>query len=284
MSEGARINTVYIMSKGRPQCVTARTLTAIGYPGEWFIVCGDNDETLSEYRRRWGDRVLVFDWRKYADKADLLDNFGVSDVPSGAVPARNAIRDISASRGEFRHWQFDDDFGGFKVVDDVSCTMAKVDDGAVLERALLLIAEFGYETNAANVGFSTSTFERWGSSRSFSRQVFCCHNMPVEGFTEWRGRVADDFVNCCDVYRRGGFEFSFNFVGYAYAQSCAAKGGNTDLYEATGYVRKAAYEVLAAPLAARLSWSGSLGRYACENDYRLMRPMIIHERWSHAQR
>ena len=46
----AKLNTVYIISKGRPQCRTACTLEKMGYPGQWFIVCGNNDETLPEYR------------------------------------------------------------------------------------------------------------------------------------------------------------------------------------------------------------------------------------------
>ena len=45
-----KLNTIYIISKGRPQCHTARTLTEMNYPGPWFIVCGNNDETLEEYK------------------------------------------------------------------------------------------------------------------------------------------------------------------------------------------------------------------------------------------
>ena len=55
------VNTIYIISKGRPNCTTARTLEGLDYPGDWFIVCGTNDETLPDYKRRWGERVLVFE-------------------------------------------------------------------------------------------------------------------------------------------------------------------------------------------------------------------------------
>lgn len=85
------LNTIYIISKGRPQCKTAETLTRLNYPGQWFIVCGTNDETLPEYQKRWGeDRVLVFDWKDETTRTDTLDNFGFEVMPSGAVPVRNA--------------------------------------------------------------------------------------------------------------------------------------------------------------------------------------------------
>ena len=106
MSNNARkgpIDTIYIISKGRPKCTTAKTLEKIGYPGEWFIVCGNNDETLQEYRDMWGERVIVFDWYEEIKRTDTLDNFGFESMASGAVPVRNATCDIARSRGERRH-------------------------------------------------------------------------------------------------------------------------------------------------------------------------------------
>lgn len=44
----SEFSTIYIISKGRPQCHTAKTLQRIDCPGEWFIVCGNNDETLGQ--------------------------------------------------------------------------------------------------------------------------------------------------------------------------------------------------------------------------------------------
>lgn len=268
------------MSKGRPQCVTARTLTEIDYQGEWFIVVGDNDETVEEYRKLWGDKIIVFPWLEYAEKSDLLDNFGLEDLPSGAVPARNAIRDISKQRGESRHWQFDDDFTCFKIADNDSKKMMKIEDGDVLEKALQNISEFADSCKCSNAGFSTSTFERWEAAKKASRQVFCCHNLPSDDtFVEWKGRVGDDAINCYETYRHGGFEFSFEYLGYAYVQSCSSSGGNTELYEQTGYVRKCAYEVLVAPSQVKLSLSKSLRRYCIINDYKNYKPMILNMRW-----
>ena len=60
------INTIYIFSKGRPECITANTLNRIDYTGEWFICCQEDDETLNEYIENWGkEKVLTYDYYKY---------------------------------------------------------------------------------------------------------------------------------------------------------------------------------------------------------------------------
>lgn len=49
--EKSLVNTIYIMSKGRPECVTAQMLSRIHYPGSWFIVCGDNTRQSRNTRK-----------------------------------------------------------------------------------------------------------------------------------------------------------------------------------------------------------------------------------------
>ena len=89
----SELSTVYIISKGRPQCHTARTLERIDYPGEWFIVCGNNDETLEQYLANWGEEhVKVFDWYDEVKRTDTMDNFGFGSMPSGACPVRETPR------------------------------------------------------------------------------------------------------------------------------------------------------------------------------------------------
>lgn len=274
------VNTIYIMSKGRPQCKTAQTLEAIGYPGEWFIVCGDNDETLSEYLETWGSRVLVFDWREYAEKADLMDNLGLDEIPSGATPARNAIKDISASRGEDRHWQFDDDFSYFMLADKSVAGYTRIEDGEVLERAIRAIAEFGFKAKLANVGFGSCTFQRWKTHRAYQRHVFCAHNLPSDdSFITWRSRIGDDVINVIDAMKYGGVEISFDFIGYAFAEIGKYSGGNTTLYSSfEGFkARSGGYKLLTAPKATRLYYNDRKKEYITRTNYSGMTQKIIRD-------
>ena len=56
-----KVNKIYIISKGRPNCTTALTLIKMKYKGEWFIVCGNNDDSILDYKKNFGDkRIIVF--------------------------------------------------------------------------------------------------------------------------------------------------------------------------------------------------------------------------------
>lgn len=155
------LNTVYIISKGRPECHTARTLERIEYPGEWFIVCQDDDETLGEYRERWGDHVLTFDWHEQIKTLDTMDNFGFEKMPSGACPVRNATAEISRQRGERRHWQFDDDYVGFaRYTPSTGKNKGfKKGEGDEFRRMMLALARYAERGRFENVGFCVSTIE-----------------------------------------------------------------------------------------------------------------------------
>lgn len=251
MAEGS-INTIYIMSKGRPHCRTAQMLMDISYPGEWFVVCGDNDDTLPEYQKKWGkDKVLVFNWREYVDKTDLLDPFGVENgKPSGAAPARNAIHDISAERGEKRHWQLDDDFPIFYDTDDHTGRKIRIEDGMLFYNRMKRVAEFGYRADLLDIGVDGATlFIDAEVKRKVSRQVFGCHNLRSDDrFLQWRGRMADDIVQAIDAAHTGkGIQIAIKWFGFPYEQSAKREGGNTDLYLAEGYIRKAGYANLVDP-------------------------------------
>lgn len=274
------LNTIYIISKGRPQCRTAQTLTKMDYPGEWFIVVGDNDPTVPEYKEKWGeDRVIVFDWRRYAEQADLLDPFGIDGgQPSGAAPARNAINDISKERGEERHWQLDDDFPTFYEVSRKTKKKVRIDDGERLYRYFYRVAEFGKRARLADVGIDGAAWLRDENRSEVARQVFGVHNLPTgDGFIPWRARMADDICLALEIARRSlGVQLSVRFFGYPYTPSAKKPGGNTDLYNSVGYIRKAGYATLVAPGACKV-WFDDEGKPHIRMKYPSAK--IIHERY-----
>ena len=225
--ERSEVATVYIISKGRPECKTARTLERIGFPGEWFIVCGTNDETLDEYIRRWGiERVKVFDFDEAIAHTDTMDNFGFEEMASGACPVRNAVREISAARGERRHWQLDDDYTGFQVYRPDGtrprCT------GEELYRWMVRLGEFADRCGLANCGFPPSTIETDGDSAlTVGKRVFNAHNLPsdAEAFEEWRGRMNDDLINAINVWRHGKIELTVKFLAMNMPPTQSERGG-----------------------------------------------------------
>lgn len=251
-----KLATIYIISKGRPQCLTAKTLTEMKYPGAWFIVCGNNDETIPQYQEKWGkDRILIFDWYEQIKHTDVLDNFGFEKMPSGAAPVRNAVFDFSRARGELRHWQLDDDFTGFYLT-NAECNHNIRATGDVFYWWLGRIAQFGYETSMANVGFMLSSSQFPQEAKGFNNRIFAAHNMSNDPTItpEWRSRFNDDTIHAITVHRLGKMtEMQFRWIGITTPLTQQEAGGLTDLYKALGTVRKTAYLMLLAPNASKLT-------------------------------
>lgn len=205
-----KLNTVYIISKGRPQCRTAKTLVKMEYPGEWFIVCGTNDETLPEYQKKWGNHVLVFDFDEQIQHTDTLDNFGFEHKASGACPVRNATMKISQQRGELRHWQFDDDYNGFHRINETFTKMRSFESGREFEDWLFNLAKLGHKARMQNIGFPPGSETYVDNAFTFAGRVFNAHNLPSTDdlFVPWVGRMNDDTINAINVWRSGGYEMS----------------------------------------------------------------------------
>lgn len=281
MKINKKLNTIYIISKGRPQCRTAKTLTDMNYPGEWFIVCGNNDDKLPEYQERWGkDRILVFDWYEEVKRSNLLDNFGVEKMGSGAVPVRNATRRIAEQRGELRHWQFDDDYMYFRHINGELKKNETVRSGAFFEHELNRIATFAHEAGLANAGFCLGMESFPEMVKTFSKRVFNAHNMPTDEklFQTWRGRMNDDLINALDVYHSGKIEMSFKFMTLMLAPTQSEKGGNSEIYESEGTVRKTAYAVLVDPKNTKLVIR--FGRFHHKVNWRGVSPKLISEKYA----
>ena len=66
---------VIIISHGRPQCETVKTLRESGYTGEIFIVVDDEDKTLNQYLEIYGrENVHIFHKYEWFDVGDNMDN------------------------------------------------------------------------------------------------------------------------------------------------------------------------------------------------------------------
>jgi hypothetical protein len=274
-----KINTIYIISKGRPECLTARYLTEMKYKGDWFIVCGNNDDKLDEYKSVWGDKIIVFDWYEEIKTTDTLDNFGFINKSSGAVPVRNATRRISEERGEIRHWQMDDDCQYIWHINSKFKKWIKV-TGKYFENELYKLADFANKANIYNIGFAVSSDTRPENVKEIGGRVFFAHNMSndVSIFTKWRGRLNDDLINAIETYRAGKKEY---FIKYLMANMTVTQsnlGGNTDLYLEDGTIRKTAYAVLIDPYNVKLVVRH--GRYHHKVNWRNIKPKLISDKYA----
>ena len=101
----------FILTHGRPDRVlTYEKLRKHGYTGKIYVVCDDEDKTLPEYRKRFGD-VLVFSKSEIAKTFDEGDNFGDRRA---IIYARNACFELARQIGATHFIELDDDYTYFK--------------------------------------------------------------------------------------------------------------------------------------------------------------------------
>lgn len=98
---------ILIATNGRAdKQITYESLKNGGYTGKVYLVIDDLDEQGEEYRRRYGDSVIVFDKREYAKKVDTMTAW--EELRSDAY-ARVACYDIADRMGLEFFGMFDDD-------------------------------------------------------------------------------------------------------------------------------------------------------------------------------
>jgi hypothetical protein len=102
---------IFILSNRRPTNIkTLDTLEKCGYTGKWYIVIDDEDPTGEQYKKTFGDRVLVFSKAKVAEITDSCDTSKDRRTP---LWARNACWDL-AKQVKCRFFcQLDDDYNWF---------------------------------------------------------------------------------------------------------------------------------------------------------------------------
>ena len=102
---------VFILTHGRPdKVITYNALRNNGYTGDIYLICDDEDKTLSEYKKIYKDKVIVFSKDKYSGTFDIMDNFDGNKV---IVFARNACNDIARSLELEYFFEYEDDYVNF---------------------------------------------------------------------------------------------------------------------------------------------------------------------------
>lgn len=252
---------VFILSHGRPDnIITYQTLRKCGYTGRIVIVCDDEDKTLDEYKKRYKDEVVVFSKAAYADKFDIMDNFGGNKV---IVYARNACYDIARNLGLDYFFEYEDDYTNFqyRFVDGDALrgrTIRKLDE------VLDLMIDCLEETKATTIAFSQGGDFIGGArafqNNSFKRKamnsfVFKVNQDPKDDVL-FIGRMNDDVNTYLTQGKVGKLFFQFAAVNLVQLQTQSNSGGNTEAYKAFGTYVKSFYSVMAEPSCCKIDLMG----------------------------
>ena len=252
---------IFILSHGRPDnVITYRTLRNCGYTGRIFIIVDDEDKTLSEYKEKFGDEVIVFSKKDYENKFDLMDNFQNNKV---IVYARNACYDIARNLGLDYFFEYEDDYTNFqyRYIDKDSLrgkTIRKLDE--VLNAMIDCLNQTKVDTIAFAQGgdfiggagsFENNTFKR----KAMNSFVFKVNRDPKEDMI-FIGRMNDDVNTYLTQGKIGKLFFQITNINLVQLQTQSNSGGNTEAYKAFGTYVNSFYSVMAAPDCCKIDLMG----------------------------
>ncbi len=251
---------VFILTHGRPDKVrTYNTLIKQGYTGPIYIVIDNEDETASEYQRRFKDKVIVFDKADIARRFDTGDNF--PDRRS-VFFARNACFEIARDLGIKYFLQLDDDYTGFyyKFTADLKYRECRVKNN--LDQLFKIMLDYYKKIDALTIAFAQNGDFIGGKNSYVASKIwlkrkamntfFCSTDRPFE----FVGRVNEDVNTYTSLGHRGGLMFTIFNADIIQESTQASSGGMTELYLNEGTYIKSFYTVMYAPSCTKISVMG----------------------------
>ena len=217
---------VLILSHGRAnRVITVDTLRRCGYTGDIYIIIDDMDADEDEYRKRYGDKVIMFNKRAEAERSDVMD--------------------------------MDDDYNEFRFRKEVEKGVLTSTHMSHLDMVFDAFIDFLEVSGAVTVAFAQSgDFIGGVGSNVWKKQLarkamnafFCKTDRPFQ----FLGRINED-VNAYTLLSSRG-ELFFTVARATLNQTTTQKNdkGLTDVYLKFGTYVKSFYTVMAMPSAARV--------------------------------
>jgi hypothetical protein len=276
----------FILTHGRPdKVITYRTLQAHGYTGKVFIVIDDEDATADEYKRIYGDAVLVFSKDEVGRYTDQFDN---SSDRRGVLWARNACWDLARQMGYRYFVQLDDDythfhyrkFGrGHRLSDSAGeeyhgWTMRSLD---AVFNALVRVIE---TTPVKTIALSQGGDHLGGEPRKqrFKRKAMNSFVCDVDKPIRFRGRLNDDVTSYVSLGGTGTLFFTDMQLQLEQLPTQANSGGMSEVYQESGTYTKSFYTVMAAPSCTTIRIMGrSSQRLHHHIDWKKAVPKILRQ-------
>jgi hypothetical protein len=276
---------VFILSHGRPDnIITYKTLRREGYTGDIYIICDDEDKTISKYKDAYGNKVIVFSKSKYEGKFDKMDNFDGNKV---VVYARNACYDIARSLVLDYFFEFEDDYTQFQFrkIDGDSLRGFSVKQ---MDLVLNYMIDCLNNTKACSIAFAQGG-EMMGGVRSLHNENYKRKAMNTFVFKVNKsheddlifiGRMNDDVNTYLSQGKIGKLFFQITDINMVQLQTQSNSGGNTEAYKNFGTYVKSFYSVMVEPSCCKIGLVGRTEkRIHHAVKWKFAVPKILDEKW-----
>ena len=251
---------VFILTYNRAQNQrTEKTLRKIGYFGEIFFICSNDDPGLEEMKKIYGSHVVVFN--KKSIKADKMDNF---DGDKFVLYARNACFGIAEKLGYRYFLALDDDYTTFehRFIENEKLKVKKVNRFNDICEYMFEFMNSSEKIKSVAFFQGGDTFEGvrtfltyFGGKRKVMNSFFCDTKKPFNFY----GRINEDATMYCLNGSRGDIYLSIPFVQLKQMQTQKQSGGLTEQYLDVGTYVKSFYTVMACPSFVKCSDMGISG-------------------------
>lgn len=273
---------VFILSHGRADnVITYKSLRKQNYTGDIYILVDNEDEQIDMYKRKYGDKVIVFNKLEQAKKTDSGD---LSDDRRVILYARNRCFDEAERLGLDYFLELDDDYvaweirwrQGEKLMTAPVCSL----DG-LFERMI----DFLETTNATTVavaqggdfigGANGGLFNK-GIARKAMNTFFCKTNKRFN----FVGRINEDVNTYTTLGQKGEKIFTFTEVDVRQKKTQSNSGGMTDVYLDKGTFLKSFYSVMYSPSCVKIALMGDKHKRIHHSiKWENCTPMILNEKW-----
>jgi len=254
---------VFILTYGRANKVTTyKTLKKAGYTGEIYLVCSTDDKSLEDYKKLYGDKVLVFNKEDYEGKFDIGDNFKEKKV---VVYARNAIYNIVERTGNKYFLVLDDDYTCFNyrfknnLEYDEKAGKIRRNLDKIFERILEYYKKIPAKSIALAQGgdFIGGKYGDLAQNIKTKRKIMNSFFCSTERRFQFIGRINEDVNTYVRLGNKGELVFQTNQLGIEQETTQENEGGLTEFYLDTGTYIKSFYTIIFAPSCTKIRLMGN---------------------------
>jgi hypothetical protein len=252
---------VFILSHGRPdKVITYKTLRSEGYTGDIYIICDDEDKSISKYQANYGDKVIVFSKSKYEGKFDKMDNFEGNKV---IVYARNACYDIARSLNLDYFFEYEDDYTQFQFrkIDGDSLRGYKVRKMDLILESMIKCLDntksctIAFAQGGDFIGGAGSLHNNNYKRKAMNTFVFKVNKDEKDDLI-FIGRMNDDVNTYLSQGKIGKLFFQTTDINMCQLLTQSNTGGNTEAYKETGTYVKSFYSVMVEPSSCKIGLMG----------------------------
>jgi hypothetical protein len=239
---------VFILTHGRPDNVkTYKTLKKCGYTGNIYFIVDNEDPTIYEYKKNFGEEwVKVFDKKAMADSVDEGNNFDNSKV---ILHGRNASFKIAKELGYTYFIQLDDDYYYFGYRYNTGARIIKN-----LDAVFKIVFDFYKTVNIKSIAFSQGGDHIGGfSGIKFKRKCMNSFFCSTKREFQFIGSMNEDVNTYVTLGSRGDVFFTFTNLQLDQNDTQTNKGGMTDEYALSGTYAKTFHTVMMHPSGAKVS-------------------------------